>query len=417
MKNIFGKWGDKVMSLQSERMEQIFLEFVKDIPLSKWKWSAHLKPQCSKYVECDMIYENETTNEIIKIYISFIPDINIVIGNIECQYMHSNNDCNDLEMYICVNEQELQRGNVFIDAIVGLLRIYPKYKYIEGDYKQYCDRDIVDFIRELTEENIIYWKEDTIREDAADGTVLFFDSEYGDGKWCFVIEQDIDECDDIVSYTNQLEICIDEYLCLTYYDLPKEIEEVIQYGKSSKIITIHDFLVRTTNYVCVHKGHQLLRVEALVAVQNAIGTHEETVEAAYCVECDKYFILEHDYARLKQNGRICCRVITLEDLESNGGEYRDWAKESTLKIYGYSVNAKDNLTDNERQDVLSFIIENNIETENQVIQFLSWLIEQNKSRRNMENAVNKWERDINFVRNYQRVNKRVRVRDLFVRKK
>ena len=91
-------------------------------------------------------------------------------------------------------------------------------------------------------------------------------------------------------------------------------------------------------------------------------------------------------------------------------------EESTLKIYGYSVNAKDNLTDNERQDVLSFIIENNIETENQVIQFLSWLIEQNKNRRNMENAVNKWERDINFVRNYQRVNKRVRVRDLFVRK-
>ena len=241
LKNILSKWRIRLCHYKAKEWNRFF-GICKDIPFSKWKWSAHLKPQCSKYVECDMIYENETTNEIIKIYISFIPDINIVVGNIECHYMHSNNDCNDLEMYICVNEQELQRGNVFIDSIVGLLRMHPKYKYIAGDYKQYCDRDIVDFIRELTETNIIYWKEDTVREDAADGTVLFFNSEYGDGELCFVIEQDIDECDDIVPYTNQLEICNGEYLCLTYYDLPKEIEELFSMERVARLLLFMTFL-------------------------------------------------------------------------------------------------------------------------------------------------------------------------------
>ena len=47
-----------------------------------------------------------------------------------------------------------------------------------------------------------------------------------------------------------------------------------------------------------------------------------------------------------------------------------WANESSLRIYGYTTNSKDDLSDRERQDILAFIIENGIEKRQRVAEYL-----------------------------------------------
>ena len=83
-----------------------------------------------------------------------------------------------------------------------------------------------------------------------------------------------------------------------------------------------------------------------------------------------------------------------------------------LRSYGYTVNAQDNLSDDERQRILSFVIENKIMKVDEIIFFIEWLINRN-SGKDFYNARLKWNRDIGFLRNYKPVEGIVRVRDIY----
>lgn len=98
-----------------------------------------------------------------------------------------------------------------------------------------------------------------------------------------------------------------------------------------------------------------------------------------------------------QIGAICCRVYSIKDLAKINET--NWAPESILKMYGYNVSQKDELSDLERQTVLDMIIANDIMNKKRCISFLEWLIRQNSKRKHMEKAISKWNSDINYLRN------------------
>ena len=115
-------------------------------------------------------------------------------------------------------------------------------------------------------------------------------------------------------------------------------------------------------------------------------------------------------------GRVCSRVITLIEYKkiSESG-YHSWAKKSLLRSYGYTVNVQDNLSDDERHRILSFVIENDIMSVDEAVSFIEWLINRN-SNKDFYNARLKWMRDIQFLRNYKPVKGIIRVKDIYRKK-
>ena len=76
-----------------------------------------------------------------------------------------------------------------------------------------------------------------------------------------------------------------------------------------------------------------------------------------------------------------------------------------------------NLSKEERQRILSFVMENHIMTSYEIINHLEWQIFTREGRTNMKDAISKWEDDIRFVRDFQYIDKTVRVRSIFIKNK
>lgn len=173
----------------------------------------------------------------------------------------------------------------------------------------------------------------------------------------------------------------------------------------------HDFLIRTTKYCCVEYGHTLERVTAIVNVLTARGVESKEVDAMYCRECDEYYISEFEFELVKRYGTLCHKVLTEDEYLKVRRNFDSWSDKSILSSYGYSANEKDNLSDQERQRILAFIIENDIATTDRVLSFLEWLVRNRGGRCYM--ACEKWKRDIAFVRKYKPSGRYVVVDDIY----
>ncbi len=144
-----------------------------------------------------------------------------------------------------------------------------------------------------------------------------------------------------------------------------------------------------------------------------------TFRAYWCPKCKKYFILDDEYKRLKTAGLICCRIIEEKELKSFGtkgkGEFGSLAAESVAHTYGYTVSKQSGLSRERRQLILSFLIENRIQTTQELAVSSELLIDMRKKNPSMRDAVSCWREDLRFLRNYQRPKRTVRVDKLYVR--
>ena len=167
---------------------------------------------------------------------------------------------------------------------------------------------------------------------------------------------------------------------------------------------------------CINKEHHLHRINALVCIDDGKNIKEVTVEAMFCEECIQYFISEMEYEKLCRRGRVCSRVITLAEYKKiTESGFQLWAKKSLLRSYGYNVSAQEGLSDIDRHRILSFVIENEIMRTDEVISFISWLIDIHSSK-DKYIARQKWSRDIDYVRNYKSIEGMVKVRDIYRKK-
>ncbi len=184
---------------------------------------------------------------------------------------------------------------------------------------------------------------------------------------------------------------------------------------NKKHIELKDVMVITSMAACEKKHHKLEKIRASVYVINKETLKKELQEfkAYYCDSCKRFYILEETYKRLKKIGTICCRKYTLSELSKIGTN--DWAPESILKMYGYSVSQKDGLSDIERKTVLDMVICNDIMTKKRCIQFIEWLVRHNSSRDNMQSAINKWNKDIDYLRNGKPVVSDIKVGGIYTK--
>lgn len=184
--------------------------------------------------------------------------------------------------------------------------------------------------------------------------------------------------------------------------------------KDARLLSVADFLVRSTNYACINNKHELIRINAAVKVKSPNTLYEVQIPAAYCSKCDRYYILERNYESLKRYGYICCKVDKFEVLKKNEGSISAFQDKSLLYIYGYNVDSQQDLSETERHKILDFVIANGIQTKHQVINRLEQNISLRKNNPSMYNAIQKWEDDIEYIRKYQNVAGVVRVDSISV---
>ena len=75
-------------------------------------------------------------------------------------------------------------------------------------------------------------------------------------------------------------------------------------------------------------------------------------------------------------------------------------KYSPLFLAGYNVNKRNGLPDQERQNLLKYLIDNDIISKTDIIKYLRCFIEMNIENGNMREARRKWRNDLDFVQDY-----------------
>lgn len=168
-------------------------------------------------------------------------------------------------------------------------------------------------------------------------------------------------------------------------------------------ISPKSFITRVTVYSCVNEKHKLIDIRCRVKVLKRNGkVEEQIVPSAYCETCDKYFMLENEFQRLRLKGILVCKVVEKDYWLSSSNQqgYMNLNKESLLHILGYNVNAQADLSKLQRWRLLEVIVDEGIMTVSEIQSHLQWLIKRSANNRNFEDARFKWEMDYNHISNY-----------------
>ena len=177
-------------------------------------------------------------------------------------------------------------------------------------------------------------------------------------------------------------------------------------------IDFADFVVRSNNFFC-YFNHNVETIQALVSILLRDGRIQKTQTiAAYCRDCNCYYILDSSFKNLQKRGVLLCQLITLDELKGKGAAIftgENMKAQSLLRRCGYTVNATDDLSETQRQKILALVLENHLYSASELYNFLDWLIGYHgKSRqRDMSAAVAKWTADRDFVANHKAASRRI----------
>lgn len=112
-----------------------------------------------------------------------------------------------------------------------------------------------------------------------------------------------------------------------------------------------------------------------------------------------YFITMKKWLKIK----IMMSEEGTEDWGKYGDEYSWYRQFSILKLYGYTV-GRNGLKDYERQNIISFVLDNGLMTKHEIISLLQGHIYRRRYnfRGNYNKAINDWKKDIMFTEKYRR---------------
>lgn len=166
-----------------------------------------------------------------------------------------------------------------------------------------------------------------------------------------------------------------------------------------------DFLIAYNTFKCKAKKHKLIEITALVNIMvRDKGQVLEQVPAYYCEECEAYFISKREFNSLKSKGILMCKHYDDEEkyYKTKYSGSLKLSQESILMQYGYNVSQENNLSDNERQEILGFLIDNRIVDKTTILNYFDFFIKQRENQnKDFSQAINKWKKDAKYVYYYK----------------
>lgn len=316
------------------------------------------------------------------------------------------------ELSIDLEESDTQEDYklIIINSLTRFLEKFPEFEGINELISLYQQDEIIPILVEKTEDNELIWNyEDS--EDSLDGTAGYESSD-DVFSYRYIYEDEDNESYLKVVYQGNLIAIIDDDLLL--YNSIYATEESSA-DDEAKIDT-KDIIVLTGYYNrCIYQEHDTEIVNAAVHMVdfNKQMTWEETVKVFYCRSCNCYYMFISDFEGLKKKGYLGCKVVTIQEYTKGLKNGARWKEQSVLKQYGYSVSKQDGLSKDERQNILSFILENTILTIPRTCDYLNWFIVMAKDNPNKKEAIEKWEEDIEFVKKYKIGCRKVKVGTIY----
>ena len=178
-------------------------------------------------------------------------------------------------------------------------------------------------------------------------------------------------------------------------------------------LTYQDFVIISNRRGCISKNHDMEKVVALLSFVLPGGKVEERqLPAFHCRDCNEYYLHEYDFQKAKQGGGIllCRMVYEKEYFSQNRSGFANLNEESPLKICGYNVNKSEGLSELQRRTILDKVIEDGVMDYMSVKSHIAWLVRERRKFQNMEEAINKWEADLAYLRKaYHEDSTRIRV--------
>ena len=162
-------------------------------------------------------------------------------------------------------------------------------------------------------------------------------------------------------------------------------------------------IVLCDNRKCTENEHKIEDLMALIRIVTPKGEIlEKEIPAAYCYDCDKYFVLKMDYENLCKIGVPLCPVEdrTRTIINKTSQSFTS-GSESELHRRGYNVRKASNFTDEQRITILADILENTPVTRHEIVSNLSKNIRQHKNQGNYSDATRQWERDLIAIQGYK----------------
>ena len=179
------------------------------------------------------------------------------------------------------------------------------------------------------------------------------------------------------------------------FDVNTALAEKKKFDEASKVLYVY----KTTPHCFMNHRHSLYRTT--VNVPN-INDEYNQINAQYCAKCHRLYVTYHEYeAYQKKYHNILAKIILLDGTDEYTTDYYNRRKVSDLRLCGYSVSQKSNLSDTERRALLAKLIDHHVFEKEEIITFLNMMLNTNaRSPRNIE-ARPKWLDDLQFVLDYK----------------
>lgn len=200
-------------------------------------------------------------------------------------------------------------------------------------------------------------------------------------------------------------LCSNADACSSYRTNLKEIQSSIkdkEIKHADEIVGVTT-IVLSDNRKCTNNNHYIIDLNAKIRIAQTNGELLiYDIPAAYCKECDTYFVLKKDYKVAKSNGKILCPIIDLtqEGEKKNKGKNLS-SSESRIHQLGYNVQRDSNYTREQRQLILANIIENTNISKHEIESCIVRPMMQHKTQPNYADAVLAWQQDLEFIKDYK----------------
>lgn len=149
---------------------------------------------------------------------------------------------------------------------------------------------------------------------------------------------------------------------------------------------------------CNNRGHKIVSSTGILA---SLDGEPIKINTNYCLDCQLFFINYREYKFYRHLYGILLGNFSIQkNINGKVKGYNSLATESILHLCGYNVNESQNLTPAQRRYILAFLMDHDILSKSEIINYLQSFIFRGEGNIKMIWAIQKWEDDLDWVRNY-----------------